>query len=285
MLELEFENNPWLRVGQKGRSKVLAEFLLALAPSVAARPAAVRSSIQRQDPIMAPEDTPLAEDIWQLAPPVRVQGETLKTWNIGAAATERVQISLKSQGRPIDTNIELWHTPSYIPHKFRVYSEDGNLRPIHAVIESPQHPKTVAVYNTGPMEQAFDASVTNTGKDTAYSSLASVRPDSVQGGRITSYSFGPEVESVQVLLKTDTRNMKVKIELTQGPNQVKQMIEVYSSFGIKNPFYTVIQTPGANNAIRVINQETLEFPIDVWVIPYETGGSSMEPVIGGAGSW
>jgi hypothetical protein len=233
--------------------------------------------------MQAPASTPIDEKIFSLSPPVRVQGETLKTWNIEETTTERVQISLKSQGRPIDTNIELWHTPSYIPSKFRVYSEDGDLRPIHAVIETPQHPKTVAVFNTGPMEQAFDASVANTGMHTAYESLASVRPDSVQGGRITSYSFGPEVESVQVLLKTDKRNMKVKIELTQGPNQVKQMIEVYASFGNKNAFYTVIQTPGANNAIRIINQETLEFPIDAWVIPYETGSGNTSPVIGG--SW
>jgi hypothetical protein len=232
--------------------------------------------------MVVPPNTPLDDKIFSLSPPVRVQGETLKTWNIGEVTTERVQISLKSQGRPIDTNIELWHTPSYIPSKFRVYSEDGKLRPINAVWETPQHPKTVAVYNTGPMEQAFDASVANTGLQTAYEFLASVRPDSVQGGRITSYSFGPEVESVQVLLKTDKRNMKIKIELTQGPNQVKQMIEVYSSFGIKNPFYTVFQTPGANNAIRIINQETLEFPIDCWVIPYETGSGFTEPLIGGS---
>ena len=79
----------------------------------------------------------------------------------------------------------------------------------------------------------------------------------MQGGQITSYTFPTEVESVQVLLKTYERNMKALIELTQGPNQVKQFIEVYASVGYKNPFYCVIQTPGSNNAIRIVNQVRL----------------------------
>ena len=74
-----------------------------------------------------------------------MQGSTLKTWDIGEESTQRVQLSLRSEGRPIDANIELWHTPSYIPTKFRIYTEDGVARPVDAVIETPKHPKTVAV--------------------------------------------------------------------------------------------------------------------------------------------
>merc|ERR1712083_182832 len=94
---------------------------------------------------------------------VRIQGNTLKTWDIGDESTERVQLSLKSQGRPVDANIELWHTPSYIPTKFRVYTEDGLLRPVHAIIETPKHPKTVAIYNVASTDFPLDASVANTG--------------------------------------------------------------------------------------------------------------------------
>ena len=64
--------------------------------------------------------------------------------------------------------------------------------------------------------------------------------------------------------------MKAKIELTQGPNQVKQVIELYASSGYKNPFYAVIATPGSNSALRVINQNNVEFPFDAYVLPYET---------------
>jgi hypothetical protein len=65
--------------------------------------------------------------------------------------TQRVQLSIRSEGRPIDANVELWHTPSYIPTKFRIYTEDGESRPVDAIIETPKHPKTVAVYNTGSL--------------------------------------------------------------------------------------------------------------------------------------
>jgi len=236
--------------------------------------------------LIPPPAGPLAEDIWSMSPSVKVQGNTLKTWDIGKESVERVQLSIRSDGRPIDANIELWHTPSYIPAKFRIYTEDGRLRPVDAIIETPKHPKTVAVYNTGSVEFPFDANVANTGLDKAYASLAGVAPEHVQGGRITSYTFGAEVESVQILLKTDERNMKAKIELTQGPNQVKQVIELYASVGYKNPFYLVMQTPGTNNAIRVINQNTVEFPFDAWVLPYETGvENDSTPIMSGAGGW
>lgn len=215
--------------------------------------------------------SPLTDDIWAMSAPVKVQGNTLKTWPIGNPAIERVQLSIRSGGRPIDANVELWHTPSYIPTKFRVYTEDGLKRPVHAVIETPKNPKTVAVYNTASVDFPFDANVANTGLGKAYESLADVAPERVQGGRVAPYTFGSEVQSVQILLKTDERNMKAKIELTQGPNQIKQVIEVYASAGYKNPFYVVIQTPGSNNAIRVINENTVEFPFDAWVLPYETG--------------
>jgi hypothetical protein len=192
-----------------------------------------------------------------------------------------VQLSLRSSGRPIDANVELWHTPSYIPTKFRIYTENGESRPVDAIIETPKHPKTVAVYNTGSLEFPFDATVANTGLAKAYDSLSDVDGALVQGGQITSYTFPPEVESVQVLLKTNERNMKALIELTQGPNQVKQFIEVYASVGYKNPFYCVIQTPGSNNAIRIINQNTVEFPFDAWVLPYETGADGADDVVMG----
>ena len=46
--------------------------------------------------------------------------------------------------------------------------------------------------------------------------LADLPGSRVQGGMLKSYTFGSEVKSVQVLLKTDLLNMKGKIELTQG---------------------------------------------------------------------
>ena len=242
-------------------------------------------AIDSGDGVPKPENGPLVADVWEKHKSVLVQGSTLKTWDLGDETTERVQLSLKSDGRPIDANIELWHTPSYIPAKFRVYTEDGSLRPIHAVIETPKHPKTVAVYNTGPLEFPLEAVVANTGRDKASQSLADVPSQRIQGGKIMSFTYGAEVESVQVLLQTEERNMKAKIELTQGPNQPKQIIEVYATVGGQTPFYAVIATPGAGSTIRVVNQNSVEFPINAWILPYKTKGSSDAPVTMGGGGW
>jgi hypothetical protein len=100
-----------------------------------------------------------------------------------------------------------------------------------------------------------------------------------------SYTYGAEVESVQVLLQTEDRNMKAKIELTQGPNQPKQIIEVFATVGGQTPFYAVIATPGAGSTIRVVNQNSVEFPINAWILPYKTKGTSDAPVTMGGGGW
>ena len=263
---------------------VASSVLVGSAAAFSFQGPARHGTVQRlAQPAMA-LSAPLTDDIWTIAPKARVEGNTLKTWDIGEESTERVQLSIRSDGRPINSNIELWHTPAYIPTKFKVYTEDGRSRPVHAVIETPKHPKTVAVFNKGAMEFPFEANVAKTGLGTAYDSLSDVEPELVQGGKITSYTFGAEVESIQVLLKTDERNMKAKIELTQGPNQIKQVIELYASVGYKNPFYMVIQTPGNNNALRVINENSVEFPFNAWVLPYEVSdGSDMQPIMGGGG--
>lgn len=115
---------------------------------------------------------------------------------------------------------------------------------MHAIVETPKHPNTVAVFNTEGGEFPFEATVVSSDRGSACNFLSSEKADLVQGGKISSWSFGPEVESVHVLIKTDKRDMKAFLEIISGPNDDNTIVEIDSKVGFETPFYAVLQTPG-----------------------------------------
>jgi len=184
---------------------------------------------------------------------------------------------LKTEGRPLNSNIELWQGPDNTPQKINVYIEDADYRPFRAVIETPGGSNAVCIRNTGNMEFPLAACVDGEVEDYADSAAAILGSRSrgriVQGGAVHTTPFNANVQSVQILLKTDGRPMNARIELLQGPNNNKQVMEVYVEDGQLRPLYAVIETPGTGNVVRIVNTSTMEYPLNAVVEPYIVEGS------------
>jgi len=180
---------------------------------------------------VVPTRTPVATDS-----AILVQGGSLRTWSYRSPSVEQVQVVLSTEGRPLDADIELWHGPDNTPCKMRVYVENGQLRPFSAVIETPRGPNTVAIRNIGQIEFPIAANVIADQVDSPSPDCLAAST-TIQGGALRTYPFDPTVDSVQVLLKTDGRPLNARIELLQGPNNNKQVIELYTEDGLDRPFF------------------------------------------------
>jgi len=209
------------------------------------------------------------KNIWETSDSIIIQGGgSLRTWSTPTA--ERVQLSMRSEGRPMNANIELWQGPDNTPQKLSVYIEDGNLRPFNVVIETPRGPNSIALYNTGQLEFPFtavvEADVTGVTASDSPGLVDGLRI--IQGGALKTFPFAPSVASVQILLRTDGRPLNSRIELLQGPNNQKQVMDIYTEDGMERPFFVVIGTPGSGNVIRVLNTAPMEYPMSASVQPF-----------------
>lgn len=174
-------------------------------------------------------------------------------------------------------DVELWQGPDNKPQKMAVYVEDGALRPFSAIVATPRDSNAVAVYNTSPLEYPLDGCVVADDGSASLTALAenlaAVGPRVVQGGAVFTTPFDSSVESVQMLIETEGRPLNCRIELLQGPNNIKQAIDLYTEDGRDRPFICVMDTPGSGNVVRIVNTATMEYPLAATVEPYTVDAS------------
>jgi len=228
----------------------------------------------------------------------RIQGGSRSTFS-APYDRDGSHVFLESDGRPIDTTVELYDGPNNTPTRLKVYSEDGRMRPINTFVENPQRGQrgnTFSIRNTGTMEFPIQGGVNSVGggpvqsmgggsmsslagSEGAYMNEAEMsgmtRPTSpsmargerVQGGALKTFPLDHSVEAVQVTITTQGMPMNAKVELWGTSSHIKQVAEIYNDDGARRPFASIIDVPGGSNTVAVYNIGPMEYPIEVVVEP------------------
>jgi len=83
----------------------------------------------------------------------------------------------------------------------------------------------------------------------------------VDGGALRSFPIDPMAEQLEVVLKTEGRQLNARIELLNAPNNPKQTYECFTNNGVLNSLCVAFNTPDAGNTVRIVNLATVEFPL------------------------
>lgn len=209
-------------------------------------------------------------DPWGIEPDVKVEGDSLRTWSFVNPESDSELVVLKTDGRPLNANVDLWIGPDWTPYTMQVYTENGSERPFRTMVGTKGVTNTLAVKNTAAMEFPLSASCEETTGATNLGNIKkrimdSMKGRKIEGGAVFTTPFDPKVNLVQVLLTTQGMKLNARIELLQGPNNIKQAVELHTNDGLNRPFYALLEAPGSGNVVRVVNLSTLEFPIIAYI--------------------
>ena len=261
----------------------------------------------------APPQTTLPS-IWEREKPIIIQGGSQRTWSfVSGRHNNMIQVHTRTEGNPMYATVDLWQGPGNVPQKIKMYSEDGLARPFRCFLPIVNNvggvSNSINIRNTAstefPLEAILEAptSQTKNGLDIETNQRMNLLASSqnnerhIQGGSTVTERFEPNVKSLQIYVSSEGRPVNCRIELVSGPNNIKQVMEVYSDEGQARPFYAVLETPGyLGGIIRVINTGTIEFPFSTIITPWEVvskkemykgmnlGGTSNPIEINGSGS-
>jgi hypothetical protein len=196
----------------------------------------------------------------------RVEGKTRKTWKFNDRTKDRVQIGVASEGRPVHADIQLWIGPDWTPCNIKSYTEDGKLRPIQTIVGTRNKDAMIEVRNNGEYEFPLLAASNYPKGDLA--TLHNTIPESTEGERVdgqalTSLMPDSSAQQVEVVLKTDGRQLNARIELLNAPNNPKQTFETFTNNGELNSLVVCFNIVDSQTTIRVVNLAPVEFPLYV----------------------
>jgi hypothetical protein len=263
-------NSSYSYLGDDGTSQPVPSSLSGFTQPV---PANQAKMTRTSEPLAEFERPVASEDIWKTLDTIRVEGGTLRTCSF-EEGVERVEVFLKSNGRPINGEVELWQGHHNDPQRMKVYMEDAGERSFRCIMECPGSSNSISIRNVAGEEQPITAGLeADWGGAGSSASPADIlksisKPRTVQGGAVYALPFGPEVQAIQVMLCSDGRPMNARVELLQGPNNVKQSMEIYCENGSIRPMYVIMDSPGTGNQIRIVNTATMEYPVSACIEPY-----------------
>merc|ERR1719281_219697 len=196
----------------------------------------------------------------------RIEGQTRKTWKFTDTSRDRVQVALGSEGRPVHADVHLWLGPNYTPFSIKAYSEDGKLRPVQALVGTKSKEVTVEVKNVGesdfPIKAASNYAV---GEMVALpiEMPATTAGERVDAQALRSYPLNASAKQLEVILNTEGRQLKARVELLNAPNNPKQTFEVYASDGQLTSLCVCFDCPDEGNTVRILNLSPVEFPLNI----------------------
>jgi len=194
----------------------------------------------------------------------RIEGMTRKTWKFSDISKDRVQVALTSTGRPVHADMQLWIGPNWDPMKLKIYSEDGNLRPVQTLIGTRNKQATIEVKNVGEYEFPIKAAANYAQGAMAQvpkEVIASTQSVRVDGNALRSFPVDPSTKQLEVVLNTDGRQLNARIELLNAPNNPKQTFEIFTNNGELNSLVVCFDIVDAGNTVRVVNLAPVEFPL------------------------
>jgi len=220
-------------------------------------------------------------EINKVSPVVRIEGQTRHTFNFQDLSRELVQVAMTSpNGRPINSEVELWIGPDWTPVSVKCHSEDGKQFPIQSLVGTRNKSANVEIKNTGQSSYPINAACSYAIPPLSDARDAIKEEDGIyiEGGAIKMSSIPSDVNQLQVLMTTEGKQLHGMIELLNGPNNVKASYEVFTNNGELNALFVVFDTPADGNAIRIKNLAPLEFPLKFYCKASKTGQANDAPM-------